>query len=283
MRNTQKPNMTEKPIDILEIVKGAIYKNELHNIGPNGGKAFAEFTNEDFTPIFNYVSLYGTKINVVKFTSYCIRDFWSSFHKCKFKGVIWKKDFVQFNYLEVIIHKLNDIVISFDELFQKDRFDEAFSLFRNYIELSSIFFASLIDEDFFNKYTLESESNEEYIKLWYKNLRPKKVVEKINGLTGKKNNPFIDYSIERFAGFQREKLYSYTSSISHGQFSHIINSKNNEENEMAIMAIDYLANSTLLINLINHNYMEYASDKEERKLQITMQIWIDILYEHILK
>jgi hypothetical protein len=52
---------------------------------------------------------------------------------------------------------------------------------------------------------------------------------------------------------------------------------------MSIMAIDYLANSTLLINLINHNYMEYASDKEERKLQIIIQIWIDILYEHILK
>lgn len=278
-----KVEMTENSINILEIIEKAINENELRNIGINGEKVFSEFTKEDFTPIYNYVNLYGNKINVLKFISYCICDFWSDFHKCQFKGYLWEKDFVKYNYLEVIIHKLYEIIISYDELFQKDRFDEALSLFRNFVELSSTLFASSIDKNFFDKYTSESESNEEYIKLWFKHLRPKRIVEKLNALKGTTNSSLMDYSIERFAGFQREKLYSYTSSISHGKFSHIIDSSKSERNEIFIMTIDYLINSTMVIHLVNYKYINYVSDKSERKLQIIMQIWIEVLYKHLLK
>jgi hypothetical protein len=275
--------MKENSIDILKIIKETIDENELSNIGLNGGKAFTEFTKEDFTPFFKFVSLYGEKINVVKFISFCMSDFWYTLTKCIIKGNIWGKDFIHFNYLEVLIHKLNEIVISFDELFQKDRYDEAFSLYRNYIELSSILVASTLDEEFFNKYTSESESNSELIKLWFSDLKPKKVVEKLISLKVNVNNPFMEYTINHFTGNQREKLYSYTSSISHSNFSHIINTKKNEVNNISMMVIDNLVHSTLAIHLTNYNYLKYDSDKEERKLQIIAGIWIKILYGHLLK
>ena len=96
--------MKENSIDILRIIEEAITKNESHNIGLKGGKAFSEFTYEDFTHIFNYCNLYGNKINAVNFISYCMRDFWNDFHKCNFQENIWKKDVENFNFLEVIIH-----------------------------------------------------------------------------------------------------------------------------------------------------------------------------------
>lgn len=274
--------MIEKSIDLISILEEAINKNELYNTGTNGEKLFSEFTKEDFSEILNYVEVYGKKINAIKFISYCVREFWNHFNHCNFNKHLWEKNFVKFNYLEVIINKLQEIVFSYDELFQKDRFDEAFSLFRNYVELSSILFASSIDIDFFNKYTSKSESNDEYKKLWFRYLKPQKVVELLKKHPRKTNEQLINYAVGRFAGFQREKLYNYTSSITHGKFSHIIDLEKKEQNEISIMVIDYLVNSTLLIHLVTHGYIEYPSEKEERKLHILVQIWIEILYKHLL-
>lgn len=275
--------MKKSSIDIIRIIEESIAKNEANNIGPNGGKIFAEFKNEDFEFIFNYTKIYGRDIDVVKFISFCIKDFWGILSRAEINKDLWGKNFVSFNFLKVLICKLCSIIDSYDELLQKGKVDEALSLFRNYLELSSILFASSVDIDFFNKYTLELESNDDYIRFWYSHLKPSQVVKKLKLIKKSSGDKMINYYIERFTGRQREVLYAYSSSVSHGKFSHITRIESEEENDILVTATDFLVNSTLLIHLINYNYICYHSDKEERKLQIISGIWLEILYKHLLK
>jgi hypothetical protein len=58
---------------------------------------------------------------------------------------------------------------------------QAMQILRGYIESTAILYLSLLDLEFLNKYTSGIDS-EEYMKLWFKELKPSKVKEKINNI-----------------------------------------------------------------------------------------------------
>lgn len=273
-----------KPVDLAEIIKKVIHNIEFNNKGYNGKKLFEEFNLEDFDYTHKYHKLYGENSDVIKFISFCLRNFWAELATKEINKDIWEEEFKTFNFLKVMFGKINALIEAYDELFQRDKTEVAFSLFRNYIELSSILFASSLDYTFFRKYTLGIESNPEYTQHWFKNLKPQAIVKLLKGLN-KGNNKLTlpEHFIETFSGNQRTKLYEFTSAISHSRFSHIVPSIEQDLNYYRIVATDFLVESTLLIHSMNHQNIAHGNDKEPRKLQIIAGVWFEVLYQNILK
>lgn len=268
----------KKNINIIKLLEESIEENESQL---NGGKVFSEFKKEDFNFIFDYVELNGNDLNVVEFVSFCICKFWDIISTIKYKEEFWGRKFIEFNFLELLLSKAENILFSYNLLIKSKQYEQAFSIFRNYIEISSIIFACSLDKDFFEKYTSNIETEQEDIEMWFKYLKPSKVSNFLKSRKGKDINQIENYSIDRFTGEQRATLYKFTSEISHAKFKSLKNNK--DFNEMMVLSTDFLVNSTLLIHIINYEKLQYNSDKDERKLQIIVNLWIKLLYGHILK
>ncbi len=274
---------TKGNIDILEIIKIEIVNLDRINKGPNGEKILQDFSLKDYTPLIEYTRSFGNDVNIIDFVTYGILDFWSNLSKADISKDLWGHNFEGFNFLEVCIDKLSKVIESYFELLIKGKRDEALSIFRNYIELVSILFASTIDYDFFKNYTTNTSNNVEYLKQWYKHLQPQKVVNKLNMLKEDASSKLDIYCIERFIGTQRDLLYEYTSSICHAKFSHLTNPDVKKEVEMLNLATDFLFNSSQIILIANFDYIKFESDKEISKFSITNKIWIEFLYKHLLR
>ena len=59
---------------------------------------------------------------------------------------------------------------------------QAMQILRGYIESSAVLYLSLVDKEFFAKYSSNDVTREEYMVLWFKELKPSKVTRKIRSI-----------------------------------------------------------------------------------------------------
>ncbi len=59
---------------------------------------------------------------------------------------------------------------------------QAMQTMRGYIESSAVIYLSLIDSEFFGKYSSSDLERDEYMKLWFKELKPSKITQRIHSL-----------------------------------------------------------------------------------------------------
>lgn len=276
--------MNEKRIDLIKIIENEIIKNEIINQRLPLEERLLEFKKEDYDYIFTYIERNGNSVEIFHFISFCMNKMWKELSNLDISKNLWDKEFDNINFVNILFIKISNIVESFDILLHKEKNREALSILRNFIEITSILFACVIDQTYFNDYIEGVDKSADH-KHWRKNLSPTVLKDRLTAIKSNlTNNNFIDYSISRFTSEQRNNLYKYTSLISHAKFSQIIENNRSEENEILLHGIDFLVNTTLLIQLITYDYIQYDSinSQMERKHQITFGIWHEILYKNIL-
>ncbi|MFT6963146.1 MAG: hypothetical protein ACJAWV_002880, partial [Flammeovirgaceae bacterium] len=179
----------------------------------------------------------------------------------------------------------------YTELVKEGKNYDALVTFRSYMELSSILFACTLDFEFYSNYIKEL-ADEDYIRFWFRKLKPEEVKKNLKNLHVKSNEDLNNsdydnrYNLENlvkvFTGEQRDLLYKFTSSISHGQYKVLKDIENSEITNYLLMASDFLANTTTLLKVTTYDNLEHK-EKEEFKHEITHSVWIQILYNHLLK
>lgn len=270
--------MINKKINLIQIIEDEIKSN-------NSVFCKADFpvlNNNDFDYIFGYVNKHSNNIEVFKFITYCVKNIWKELSELEISRNLWDDDLSFLNLLFKRIYQVSD---SYFILIENNKNQDALTVFRGYIELTSILFGCCLDKEFYLNYIKDIDNVEEYKRHWFKKLKPeqvKKTIKNINTQQRLYSSHYYDDTKNFFVGNQREIIYSYVSAICHGRFSQVKDNDLKQENELIIYSTDYLVNSMITIKQLTHNYCHYKNSIIERKHQIVMGIWVKILYENIL-
>ncbi|MBT3206969.1 MAG: hypothetical protein HN704_13310 [Bacteroidetes bacterium] len=278
-------------MELLKIIESEIDKINKYNIGPNGKKIFTDFEKGDYDYILKYQEVYYNNFSIPKFMSFCYKNIWDEISNLNIKKSLWEYKTEEKSFLKAILNRLSIIIEVYTDLIRENKNYDALVVFRSYMELSSILFACTLDFEFYYNYIKEL-ADEDYLKHWFKKLKPavvKKTLKNLHVKANKKtNNENYDnrYNLENlvkvFVGKQKDLLYEYTSSISHGKYNILKHAENKVINDYLIMATDFLANTTTLLGITTYDNLEHK-EREESKHNITSAVWFQIYYNHILK
>src|SRR5690625_4970121 len=157
----------KKKVNLLKLITDVVDENQkhMHSMFP--------YQIDDFKLLQEYQNQFENKeeIELRNFSIFCYVNSWKILSEAEFKNN------EKGNFNSILTKKLSEIIFSFNLLIQTNKIDEAFAVFRMYIELTSIFFASSIDNDVFKDYT-KDDLNTEYLTHWFKKLKPSIIVKK---------------------------------------------------------------------------------------------------------
>jgi hypothetical protein len=199
----------------------------------------------------------------------------------------WKKDCDKCkneNFLPVQSQLMYDTLGSYISLLKSRNYLQALILFRSYIEYSSQFYACLLDYEFFQKYTESEILDEDYKQLWFKSLRPEKVLSKIRGMhaeIGKlfkekkitySNNALYRMQFKPFDSELRGILYDSLSGLAHGSYPAIIKNEASLYSLVFLCSV-YLVESQVVIDELASVYFNYSPNELFHKW-VTVEIYL---------
>jgi hypothetical protein len=278
-------------IDVNEVIKQEVDKlNSLFREGSKiAGKKVDAFVFDDYDYL-NESQVYFGKFALPYFLTYAIFKDLENRIKNPYPGTIWywKKDVDKAkskDFLPIQSKLMYDTLNSYMSLLRAENYLQALIIFRSYIEYSSQFYASLLDYDFFHKYTGSDLLEEEYKQLWFSALKPAKVLSKIKGihtelnqlLKEKKisyaNNALYRRFFKPFDSDLRGILYSRLSGLTHGSYPSLINNDETKLYALIFLCSAYLVESQVVIDELTSVYFAY-SPKELFKKWITVEIYL---------
>lgn len=263
-------------INIREFIHEEIEKsNALFQRGASiSKKEFKPFTFADYTYLDESQEYFG-KFSVPYFLSFSILKDLENRMNNPYLGAIWywKKDSdpdKTIGFLPMQSKLMYDTLESYVSLLKSEKFLQALILFRSYIEYSSQLYASILDYDFFQKYTTNENLDENFKQLWFNSLKPSKVLTKIKSMHKEINQLLNDeklfyttksFYMRIFHPFDSElrgMLYSSLSSLAHGSYSALV--KNNDVKLYALvwLCTIYLVESHVIIDQISSVYFKYS-------------------------
>ena len=260
---------------IIEEIKK---KNDLFQKGAKiTGKKIKSFKFEDFTYLKDSLEYFGD-FSVPYFLSYSVLKDIEYKIDNPFPGTIWywEKDADKNktrDFLSIQSKLMYDTLNSYLTLLKSQNHLQALILFRSYIEYSSQFYASLLDYDFFQKYTTSELLNEEYKKLWFKSLKPEKVLSTIKCMHLEMNKLLkekkINYSetiiysrmFKPFDSHLREFLYNELSGLAHGSYPTLIKNDDTKLYSLVWLCSAYLVESEAVIDELTSVYFKYSLEE----------------------
>jgi|GEM_PF-2090798 len=279
-------------INVRKFIYEEIEKsNVLFQRGANiSKKEFKPFTIADYTYLDESQAYFGV-FSVPYFLSFSIlKDLENRINNPYLGGAIWywEKDSDPdraIGFLPTQSKLMYDTLEAYISLLKSEKFLQALILFRSYIEYSSQLYASILDYDFFQKYTTVENLNEDFKQLWFSSLKPSKVLTKIKSIHKEINELLNDeklfynersYYMQFFRPFDsklRGVLYSSLSSLAHGSYSALV--KNNDVKLYALvwLCTRYLVESQVIIDQLSSVYFKY-SPKELFQKWITLEVYM---------
>jgi hypothetical protein len=262
-------------IHISEIVDKIIEEWNVHErkareINPK----IKPFCKDDFNYPFSCIQYVGSieKVNIESLIIFSNANIWEDLSLYQSRKSIWYWEGIDDSGFIVNMNQyINNIIQSFLALIREDQIISAFMIFRVYVEVSCLFFASLLDVDFYNSY-VNQLTGKEYVDEWYKSLRPSKVQKFLKNLQEKSsidnNIPSLQYP---FHSPLREKLYEELSSYCHGKYS-IIDSRE-IKGQLLWMICEYLSYSTSNLRIMSKHFLKNSFDIDERKHLFILSLW----------
>lgn len=220
--------------------------------------------------------------------------------KTEFDGI--NNETYTFKSVSFLCHLLNLIInnlITMQDIMKKGYNHQVNLIFRNYIELSEISIAILLNESFFNIYTSEPLSPAEINRKW-KEVKPEKVHKLIgqefqNSLDLK--SPWEDYMDEI-----RNSLYSKTSGFVHGNSYRVLTESYSKEidkdiytltslglisdnlretfNEIVIYSKTYIKN--VIIFLVKNHKLNFNRFEQDGRDHIFLTSVSDYMFEEFV-
>lgn len=200
----------------------------------------------------------------------------------------WEKDADESKtktFLPAQTKLLHDTLNSYMALLKTENFLQALILFRSYIEYSSQLYASLLDYEFFKKYTGSGMMEEEYKKLWFSSLKPAKVLatiktmhSEINSLLKEKKIDYAGNAVYRrifhpFDSEMRGYLYGTLSGLAHGSHSYVTKHDDVKLYALVWLCTTYLVESQVVIDELTSVYFNYTP-KELFNKWITVEVYM---------
>ncbi|ANI88268.1 hypothetical protein A9P82_02480 [Arachidicoccus ginsenosidimutans] len=278
-------------IEVNEFI--ALEINELNHAFRQGSilanKEFAPFTINDYKYVKESQDYFGV-FAVPYFLTYSIyRDIENRINHSYLKEVwFWIKDAEDNrpkDFLPIQTKLLRDTLNSYMALLKSGNHLQALILFRSYIEYSSQLYASLLDYDFFLKYTGSGIVEEEYQRLWFSTLKPSKVLAKIKSMHTEINSLLkdkkIDYGMNAlyrrifnpFDSKLRGYLYSELSRLAHGSHSAVTTHDEVKLYALVWLCTSYLVESHVVIDEIVSVYFKYSPTELFSKW-ITVEVYL---------
>ena len=257
-----------------------LIKNEIESLNPlflkgaeMAGKEIAPFSLADYKHLEESKEFFGLFSLPYYLTYATYKDIKNrSIRPIPGKIWYWLKEADQNitkDFLPAQVKLLTDTLESYMALLKAENFLQALILFRSYIEYSSQLYASLMDYDFFQKYTGMGVMDEEYKRLWFSSLKPAKVLETIRNMNAEINKLLKEKKIVygKNAQYRREfqpfdsklrgLLYKDLSGLAHG--SHRSLTRNDDVKLYALvwLCTSYLVESQAVIDELMSVYFKY--------------------------
>lgn len=277
--------------DINEIIKYQV--QELNTLFVKGSKLARKehkpFVIEDYKYLRESQEHFGT-FSLPYFLTYSVYKDVEYRIQNPYPGTIWywKKDVDKTkskDFLSIQAKLMYDTLSSYMSLLKSENYLQALILFRSYIEYSSQFYASLLDYEFFQKYTGSDMVEEQYKQLWFSNLKPAKVLSKIKAMHAEiyklLKEKKIDYGssavyrrmFKPFDSNLRGILYSSLSGLAHGSYPALIENDETKLYALVFLCSAYLVESQVVIDEISSVYFQYSLDELFNKW-ITVEIYL---------
>ncbi len=248
------------------------------------------FKIEDFDYLLKYVEKYGNDYETTKFIDFCAAQVLAEIANQEQRKSIWYWESINDDFFIPHLKYLYELINLYNELKINKQNKLAYSIFRTYIEVSSQFYACLLDFEFYKKYTT-NKIDDEYRKYWFKHLKPERVLSVLRKLNQelkieyKKTGSFaigdLRGYIYPFESEYRYKLYEKLSSFSHGNYESIKYELTNEEiNELNWRITEFLVCSINLIGLSSDHFLSNNGKFDRRKHVIFQQVWYSIKYKN---
>lgn len=277
-------------VNVNEFIKVEIERlNILFKKGAKiAGKDHKPFVFEDYTYLKESQEYFG-EFSVPYFLSYSALKDIEYRIKNPYPGTIWywvkdvDKDIAK-DFLPKQSKLMHDTLNSYITLLKSQNHLQALILFRSYIEYSSQFYASLLDYEFFQKYTGKELLEEEYKKLWFSTLKPAKVLSKIKEMhaeidqlvkekkiTYGENMHYSKY-FKPFDSRLRGILYDRLSALAHGAYPSLVGNDETQLYALVWLCTIYLIESQVVMDELTSIYFQY-SIKELFTKWITVEVY----------
>jgi len=273
----------------LEIIKESIDENNaLESRIPKEIADITPFKIKDYNYLPSFLSEFNQKFDIYKFITYSNVFIWREISEYKQRKSIWYwKGESNEAFLKNQLLTIRDLLDSYLILIKSKNYKSAFILFRTYIELSAQLFASLIDFEFYKKYTKDL-LDEDYQNHWFRYLKPEKVLSNLRRINSefkkeKKEQGFVVLGDLRAITFPfesgvRKILYNDFSNFSHGNYYQISTLEKAKIENYLHMTTDYISTVTSLLKMAMVHYLINDKNVDERKHIITLSIWTKVNY-----
>lgn len=272
---------------VIELIEQAVLEqNSLESKIPKRIANITPFKVSDFDYLPKYLDEFNGDFNFYEFISYCNVLIWDEISTYESRKSIWYWENIKNDsFIKEQINTIRNTLKSYALLLKSNHYKTAFIVFRTFIELSSQFFACIIDFEFYLKYT-KNLLDSEYQNHWFKHLKPSKVISNLRKISMELNIDGVNNYARHlqnltfpFFSVVRNQLYEDFSNICHGNYNRISDFNTDEIEKYMHMTTDYLSTVTNILQIAIGDYLFKNKEIDTRKHIVSHSIWIKAIYK----